>query len=105
MTWIVFLSEGEEVQDHADAAEEDAQSAANIREIPEQGQYAGIYIMQNTKVRGKWPAGKKIKLGKKWKRGKKEENRIKKGGKGLKNASFGVHPARRKLIRRGKNES
>ena len=45
----------------------------------------GIYIMQNTMVRGggKWPAGeKKSKRGK-----KKEENYIKKGERGLKNAS------------------
>ena len=37
-----------------------------------------------------WSAGKKLKLGVKGKKGerKKEENYIKKGGKGLKNSSF-----------------
>ena len=57
--------------------------------------YTRIYIMQNTMVRGEgeWSAGEKIKIrsqGKKMKKGKekKEENYIKKGGKGLKNASI-----------------
>ena len=50
--------------------------------------------MQNTMVRGReWPAGEKMKLGvreRKSEKGerKKEENYIKKGGKGLKNVSF-----------------
>ena len=46
--------------------------------------------MQNTMVRGgEWPAQEK-KLGKENEKGerKKEENYIKKGGKGHKNASF-----------------
>ena len=50
--------------------------------------YAGIYIMQNTMVGGgEWPTGKKIKIRRK--RGKKKGKiTLKKGGKGLKNASF-----------------
>ena len=56
-----------------------------------QNYYTGIYIMENTMVRGggKWPAGGKNKyqeLGKKNEKGKrkKEENYIKNGEKGLK---------------------
>ena len=54
---------------------------------------SGIYIMQNTMVRGggKWQAGEKNRSkGGKMKKGKekKEENYIQKGEKGLKNASF-----------------
>ena len=51
--------------------------------------------MQNTMVRGwgKWPAGEKIKIRSKGKKNeigerKKEETYIRKGEKGLKNASF-----------------
>ena len=37
---------------------------------------------------GEWPAGEKIKIRSKGKKIKKETNYTKKGGKGLKNASF-----------------
>ena len=50
-------------------------------------------MMQNTMVRGgEWPAGGKNWLGKKRKKlkEKKEENYIKKGGKGLKMHLFGL---------------
>ena len=52
-----------------------------VREV-----YTGIYIMQNTMVRGGgWPAGEKMKLGvrgEKWKKGKKNGRKLhKKTGK------------------------
>ena len=55
---------------------------------------AGIYIMQNTMVRGglmvSWEKNKNKELREKMKRGKEKRRKItfKKGGKCLKNASF-----------------
>ena len=60
----------------------------------------GIYIKQNTMVvgGGRWPLWEKNVKGER----KTEENHIKKRGKGLKNVSFWLRPARRNLFAGGK---